>query len=42
MQKVFTVGEIKQLLRIQNKLVYKKYNDEKICLADLNGGKKVK
>ena len=39
--KFYTVGTIQELLRIQNKIVYKKYYDEKNWLKELNEGKEV-
>lgn len=41
-QKVFTIANIKELIRIQNQFVYRKYEDEKACLTALNGGKFIK
>lgn len=41
-QKAFTAGNIVELLRIQNRLIFKKFYEEKLCLQELNGGKEVK
>ena len=34
---MFTFGKIKQLIRIQNKIIYKKYYEEGLFLKDMNG-----
>ena len=36
-QKLFTQGNIKTLLRIQNKIIFKKYYEEEKCLEGLSG-----
>lgn len=37
-QKAFTAGNIVELVRIQNKLIFKKFYEEKLCIQELNGG----
>ena len=39
---MFKVGKIKALIRIQNKIIYKKYYEEGLFLKTYNGGQMVK
>ena len=41
-QAKFTQSKITKLLRIQNKIIYKKYYEEGMCLKSLNSGDPVK
>ena len=41
-QDLFKVGKIKSLIRVQNKIIYKKYFEEGSFLKDQNGGTPVK
>ncbi len=41
-QNIFKVGKIKVLIRIQNKIIYKKYYEEGLFLKNLNNGASVK
>jgi hypothetical protein len=41
-QNRFTAGKIVELIRIQNRIIYNKFYDEKVYLCNLNGGNEVK
>jgi hypothetical protein len=41
-QSLFKVGKIQSLMRIQNKIIYKKYYEEGLFLKNVNGGTAVK
>ena len=41
-QDQFQAGKIQALIRIQNKIIYKKYFEEGLFLQSLNNGKSVK
>ena len=41
-QKKFTAGRIKKLERVQNKIVYQKYFEEKLATMERNEGRSMK